>query len=1629
MAIHIDILAHLNQRKLMMEGEQLKRYVDSLESDINRRLEKGAIGRSAKVVRANNQVLASYDRTINASDAATRARERETLATESLAKAEEEVIFLAGKLKRARAEKSIQKWTEALEGATKGLESAKRELKSSQLARVRAEQAAAKSTRDLTLAKRVSTETSKAQREADAAAARELEKLTSVQEDAKKALVSYGAAHYLNEALIRREIATNKNAIESTRGMQRGFDNASESLIRYGREHQKTVDMMNSGKVTSAQLAAQVERTGDAYRAMERNVRDATRSLRTHLAEEAKSASQFSFGRGRRGMPDPAGAVARNLGALTPLGTVTPALLLPLGTGFVAVAQGIVAAANSLWLLPAALTAGAAGMGTMKLATMGLSDAFTAMMDFNNPDKFAESLRLLSPAAQQFMLSVQQLVPAFMEVKNAVQDTFFAGMPQLVNGLARTYRDAFGDMSVGVAQVFNEMFMTIGNVLQDPKAKQSVGMMFDGIVESFRALMPMIGPLTQAFVQIASVGTQVLPSITDDIAGAVVKFSEFVGEATATGDLKKWMEQGWEAVKALGEVVAYTGRMLYDVFGLHGPNDIARFKETLFGLIDGFGVVLGAIEKFFHGIVVAINTIADSPALKAATQALAIRMSPVGGVLTFILDHLGGIETALAVLAGGGMMLKIGVSFYKWGVLIKDAITWLGLFKASLATVAPAAGAAGAAGGAAAAAGVTAAGAAAGGGFAAKAAKAIKGFGWVGIGLSIAQLLEQGLRDGSGGWRDALADGFDPGKILNPNYWLDKFIDTPASRRDRAEQAGELPGHEPGVNPPEPVWGTGQGVQAPGSLDSLGQAWGQIPDIPPGGFDVPVPNPGGGAKPDIPFDRYSLQNIPLGQFGGAQWGPPDPRSLMSQLTPAQLSEKGYGYVVDPQSVFDAESRLNQQRAAVEEARARVLELAQDNQATEQQKIQAQNNVTEQERSYLKSQVEYLEAQRGTWKKINDSIRDQTNMLDGLGAEIDADFGISKGLPGIAENLTKFLANLVAAPMYGALAGVRAAGGELGGGKGLIGAAALGGAFGPQYMQPKATEQPGTPATPTLPGPLPAGAATPGAMATGSPTSGAPLMAESGFTVKPGLNPKNVSTAGLQPQSMALLSLIQGMPQFAGIPLTSGYRAPGSPADRNPNGGTYPWHPGGRGLDLGLNANDPVQSALGDQLNSFLNANKDKFGIYNTLWKVKDHFDHLHIALKEGVSPLQEYLTKNGTMPPLAGGATSATGSLAGIPIPLPVTIVGGTTGTGGLPGLTPPSSPSSPSAQTASGSAGSILGGMTGSSAPAGGAIQVPLGSSVTDVLLGNMAGGGGAGTASAPSARPATVGAGGRSTEQAALDFARSNWMAMSEKARAAAIARGEYKPDGTPIVKGAAAPLPASLPSPGQGAPTPWSLPPLTTPFPATPAAGASVGAPPLAPGGYAPPGAGPTQIGAAVGPPEGMGSGFGGFSGGLLGAAQSAIGSAIQAAGVGADMMGGGGAGSAVAGALAQIGIEELNRAIAFAGQAAGIGVSGLMETFLPTGGSELANNNWFTRILGGVVGMRPLLPNFANISGAANNVQQGQNHLGNNQQGANNPANVNVTQNNYNQNGNSTTSDLEHVLGKAAAAPMPAMGAGR
>lgn len=110
-------------------------------------------------------------------------------------------------------------------------------------------------------------------------------------------------------------------------------------------------------------------------------------------------------------------------------------------------------------------------------------------------------------------------------------------------------------------------------------------------------------------------------------------------------------------------------------------------------------------------------------------------------------------------------------------------------------------------------------------------------------------------------------------------------------------------------------------------------------------------------------------------------------------------------------------------------------------------------------------------------------------------------------------------------------------------------------------------------------------------------------------------------------------------------------------------------------------------------------------------------------------------------------------------------------------------------------------------------------------------------------------------------------------------------------------------------------------------------------------------PTQIGATVGPPNGTGQGGINIDGsGLISAGMAAGGMAL-------DMLAPG------AGQAAQTGFKLLDRGIKYLGQDAGIGMQGLLETFLPTGGSQLAQNNWFTKIAGGLAGALPAIPNIA------------------------------------------------------------------
>jgi TP901 family phage tail tape measure protein len=207
-----------------------------------------------------------------------------------------------------------------------------------------------------------------------------------------------------------------------------------------------------------------------------------------------------------------------------------------------------------------------------------------------------------------------------------------------------------------------------------------------------------------------------------------------------------------------------------------------------------------------------------------------------------------------------------------------------------------------------------------------------------------------------------------------------------------------------------------------------------------------------------------------------------------------------------------------------------------------------------------------------------------------------------------------------------------------------------------------------------------------------------------------------------------------------------------------------------------------------------------------------------------------------------------------------------------------------------------------------------------------------------------------------------------------------------------------PQGTPTAGQGGPFGPPMPPLAG-GPSGPGVGSGLASQPgsLGPQPHMPsgvpggPGPGNTHLGGIEPPSNPQGGQAGITSGGSIDSMMSMAAAAFPGVGQ-----------------AAQTGMKLANRAIQYAGQVAGIGMSGLMETFLPTGASELANKSWLAKGVGALAGARPALPNMAGKNAMSPQQQQ----QGQDGQPGSPTFNLNYTNNNGNEN--TQLNDMTHHL---------------
>ncbi|WP_100523184.1 hypothetical protein [Mycobacteroides abscessus] len=360
----------------------------------------------------------------------------------------------------------------------------------------------------------------------------------------------------------------------------------------------------------------------------------------------------------RRGLTSPLAAVGAFGRAITGFAPqLSSGVFSTIVTGATLAAGAVGSAVQSLWLLPAATGAAAAGIGTLVLAFTGFGDVIEAIVS-GDVKKLAEEIQDLAPNAQQAALAIQALMPLFSEIRKETQNAFFSGSVDMIRDLTAQYQPMIKGLTVSIATSFNSMFREITAQLLTPETANSLQVITDNIAAFFRELIPSVAPFTQALLDIMEVGSEFLPGLAKGGTTLAENFRDFIREAKQSGKLHEWLQRGlttlgglikgvWDLGRAIMSLAPAAEKILpYVVKGLDAIANLLNEHPT--ALPTALGLLVGGF--FLKGVV----SLASNLSLIALSFGTTIPQAIRKMITT--MTGINSLATGLFARGGGGLV-------------------------------------------------------------------------------------------------------------------------------------------------------------------------------------------------------------------------------------------------------------------------------------------------------------------------------------------------------------------------------------------------------------------------------------------------------------------------------------------------------------------------------------------------------------------------------------------------------------------------------------------------------------------------------------------------------------------------------------------------------------------------------------------------------------------------------------------------------------------------------------------------------------------------------------------------------------------------------------------------------------
>lgn len=395
-----------------------------------------------------------------------------------------------------------------------------------------------------------------------------------------------------------------KDGKVTTSVIERSFDEAGDKIERVfkviSKDGVKAEELIATvGKVAADSTADSFERMGerieDAFREAQRVAEIESLKIR-HSANQAEDALNDRFKLLDKTFAKVGETIVSLGSALVGLGAAAPTpaglvAILAVITAIVALTGPVIALVGALAdliglvaVLPAGIGVLVAAILPLVFAFQGLGDAIKAVNE-GDPEKIAEAMKKLSPAARAIVREITGLNKVFDTFRKNIQQSFFA---PLIGDISHTARVLMPGLQQSIDRVAEAIGRAASNFLEfvrEPAQVKVLNQLFNTTATIIDKVAVGFNNFIDAFFDVMQAGLPFIQRFATAFGSLLTKFSIFLEQSTKSGAFNDFVEDAIATTKELFELIGALGHLFSALFG-NADDEGRDFIQTLSDMVN-----------------------------------------------------------------------------------------------------------------------------------------------------------------------------------------------------------------------------------------------------------------------------------------------------------------------------------------------------------------------------------------------------------------------------------------------------------------------------------------------------------------------------------------------------------------------------------------------------------------------------------------------------------------------------------------------------------------------------------------------------------------------------------------------------------------------------------------------------------------------------------------------------------------------------------------------------------------------------------------------------------------------------------------------------------------------------------